>query len=141
MAQAEALRAQGLLYREIAPRLGVPVSTLCNWLQPSDRAKRLSAQKRERAQQLRREGHKLMDIAAWLHISRGVVEGATAGVKIDRRPRVKWDGRCWRIYIFDHANYREEDDEPQQDILWWPLEYMQFASREVAEAHLEREAA
>lgn len=43
---------------------------------------------------------------------------------------------CYRIYIRQGVPGAEEDD-PQNGITWWPLEWMRFATREVAERHLE----
>lgn len=51
-----------------------------------------------------------------------------------KAPIVDFDGQDWRIYVYFSG--RGEGDDLQNDINWWPLEWLRFASKEVAEDHL-----
>ncbi len=51
-----------------------------------------------------------------------------------RDPLVDWDGDCWRIYVFDPP---DGGWDPRLDVCWWPILWLRFGSRELAEDHLE----
>lgn len=55
--------------------------------------------------------------------------------KMQREPRVDYDEEagCWRIYVF----HRTAEMDPQKGVYWWPLEWLSFASEDVAREHLE----
>ncbi len=52
-----------------------------------------------------------------------------------RQAKVGFDTRhdCWRIYVWD----QERGHGRKAHVHWWPLLWLKFASREVAEDHLE----
>ncbi len=93
---------------------------------------------KERAREMRREGHTLAHIAETLNASEKHIGRACFGVTIDKRPRIDWDGECYRIYVYQRpANGKiKADGELQAGITWWPLSWLRFATREVAETHL-----
>ncbi len=52
-----------------------------------------------------------------------------------KQPKVAFDKNagCWRIYVFD----QERGHGRKAHVHWWPLLWLKFASKEVAEDHLE----
>lgn len=49
--------------------------------------------------------------------------------------RVAYDppADCWRIYVYDPQG----EDDQQRGVDWWPLSWMQFATEDCAQAHLD----
>jgi hypothetical protein len=56
--------------------------------------------------------------------------------KLNRTAFIDFDGRDWRIFVYDKAARGIADDDPQSGITWWPLSWLRFASKEAAENHL-----
>ncbi len=93
---------------------------------------------KEQAQDLRRDGLSLHSIAEQLGVSFGSIVWLCKGAVIDTSPRIDWDGDCWRIYVYEapRSGPGKMNGEPQAAIVWWPLSWLRFATREAAEAHL-----
>lgn len=53
-------------------------------------------------------------------------------------PRVDWEplDACWYIYIYDG-----DAGDGGSGLLWWPIRWMRFATRDLALAHLEMHGA
>lgn len=82
-------------------------------------------------QKLRSEGWSVREIAREVHVGHDTVWRYTQGIALPRH-RIRFGDGCWRIYERD-AGWKKTSADPQYACLRW----MRFASREVAERHLE----
>jgi hypothetical protein len=91
------------------------------------------------AREMAAEGVPRSAISRWTGVEKSTLSGWLVGVVVVRgarpRSRIAYDSHneCWRIYVYDHC---PQTDDRQATIDYWPLEWLHFATREVAEAHL-----